>query len=44
VYSTGYIIAAGVVVAKVLALEVHPHADEGALLLAAALPELRFLV
>jgi hypothetical protein len=44
VYLVGDIVATGVVVAEVLALEIHPHADKGVLLLAAALPELLFLV
>jgi hypothetical protein len=44
VYLAGDIIAASVAIAEVLALEVHPHADEGVLLLAAALLELLFLV
>jgi hypothetical protein len=44
VCSAGDIIAVGVVVAEVLALEVHPHANEGALLLVVALSELLFLV
>jgi hypothetical protein len=44
VYSARDIIADGVAVAEVLALEVHPHVDEGVLFLAATLSELLSLI